>query len=419
MIALVDVNNCYVSCERLFDPSLIGKPTVVLSNNDGCVVARSAEAKALGIQMGDPWFKIAADARRWGLQRRSSNYPLYADLSQRTMSLLARYAQAQEIYSIDECFLTPPPGHTRELLTWGRQLQRVVARNVGLPVSVGIAPTKTLAKLATEAAKKIPATGGVVHWENTPPGFWDRLMDTLPVTEVWGVAARTARRLAAQGITTVAELRDADPVRIRDRFSVVLMRTVLELNAVPAIPVEEETATKQQILVSRSFPEPIHDPALIAEAVADFAQRAARRLRKEDQEAARLTVFAATSPHRPGPDHHPSAHLRLPAPTHEPGTLAATARRALEPQLLHGIPYMRAGVMCLELTDTGAAAPLPGTAPTTAPIGSLIDAINTRFGTGTLGLGRSATSAPKPWDNHQAALSPGYTTDWNALRTVS
>lgn len=334
-------------------------------------------------------------------------------------SLLARYAQAQEIYSIDECFLTPPPGHTGELLTWGRELQRVVARNVGLPVSVGIAPTKTLAKLATEAAKKIPATGGVVHWENTPPGFWDRLMDTLPVTEVWGVAARTARRLAAQGITTVAELRDADPVRIRDRFSVVLMRTVLELNAVPAIPVEEETATKQQILVSRSFPEPIHDPALIAEAVADFAQRAARRLRKEDQEAARLTVFAATSPHRPGPDHHPSAHLWLPAPTHEPGALAAAARRALEPQLVHGIPYMRAGVMCLELTDTGAAAPLPGTVPTAAPIGSLIDAINTRFGTGTLGLGRSATSTPRPWDNHQAALSPGYTTDWNALRTVS
>ncbi|MBX7555601.1 DUF4113 domain-containing protein [Streptomyces sp. tea 10] len=233
------------------------------------------------------------------------------------------------------------------------------------------------------------------------------------------MAARTALRLAAQGTTTVAELRDADPVRIRDRFSVVLMRTALELNAVPAIPVEEETATKQQILVSRSFPEPILDPALIAEAVADFAQRAARPLRKEDQEAARLTVFAATSPHRPGPDHHPNAHVRLPAPTHEPGALAATARRALEPHLVHGIPYMRAGVMCLELTDTGAAAPLPGTAPTTAPIGSLIDAVNTRFGTGTVGLGRSATSTPKPWDNHQAALSPGYTTDWNALRTVS
>lgn len=120
------------------------------------------------------------------MQRRSSNYPLYADLSQRTMALLDRYAQAQEIYSIDECFLTPPPGHTRELLAWGRELQRLVARNVGLPVSVGIAPTKTLAKLATEAAKKIPATGGVVHWENTPPGFWGRLMGTLPVTEVWG-----------------------------------------------------------------------------------------------------------------------------------------------------------------------------------------------------------------------------------------
>lgn len=419
MIALVDVNNCYVSCERLFDPSLVGQPTVVLSNNDGCVVARSAEAKALGIQMGDPWFKLAADAQRWGLQRRSSNYPLYADLSDRTMRLLARYGQGQEIYSIDECFLVPPPGQAQDLLRWGRALKRVVARNVGLPVSVGIAPTKTLAKLATEAAKKIPDTGGVVHWDHTPPGFWDRLMGSLPVTEVWGVARRTARRLEALGITTIAGLRDADPVRIRDRFSVVLMRTVLELNAVPAIPVEEETATKQQIMVSRSFPEPIHDPSLIGDAVAEFAQRAARRLRKEDQEAARLTVFASTSPHRPGPDHHPGAHVKLPAPTHEPGALATAARTALTPHLVTGTPYMRAGVMCLELTDTGSTPTLPDTTPAPAHIGSLIDAINHRFGTGTLGLGRYGTANPAPWDNHQTGLSPGYTTDWNALRTVS
>ena len=276
-----------------------------------------------------------------------------------------------------------------------------------------------LAKLATEAAKKIPDTGGVVHWDHTPPGFWDRLMGSLPVTEVWGVARRTARRLEALGITTIAGLRDADPVRIRDRFSVVLMRTVLELNAVPAIPVEEETATKQQIMVSRSFPEPIHDPSLIGDAVAEFAQRAARRLRKEDQEAARLTVFASTSPHRPGPDHHPGAHVKLPAPTHEPGALATAARTALTPRLVTGTPYMRAGVMCLELTDTGSTPTLPDTTPAPAHIGSLIDAINHRFGTGTLGLGRYGTANPAPWDNHQTGLSPGYTTDWNALRTVS
>lgn len=419
MIALVDVNNCYVSCERLFDPSLVGQPTVVLSNNDGCVVARSAEAKALGIQMGDPWFKLAADAQQWGLQRRSSNYPLYADLSDRTMRLLARYGQGQEIYSIDECFLVPPPGQAQDLLLWGRALKRVVARNVGLPVSVGIAPTKTLAKLATEAAKKIPDTGGVVHWDHTPPGFWDRLMGSLPVTEVWGVARRTARRLEALGITTIARLRDADPVRIRDRFSVVLMRTVLELNAVPAIPVEEETATKQQIMVSRSFPEPIHDPSLIGDAVAEFAQRAARRLRKENQEAARLTVFASTSPHRPGHDHHAATHVRLPIPTCEPGPLAGAARTGLAPHLETGMAYMRAGVMCMELTDVGAAPMIPDVITPQRPIGSLLDAVNARFGSGTMALGRYGTQEPAPWGNHQQNLSPGYTTDWSALRTVS
>lgn len=194
MIALVDVNNCYVSCERLFDPSLLGKPTVVLSNNDGCVVARSAEAKALGIQMGDPWFKIAADARRWGLQRRSSNYPLYADLSQRTMALLDRYAQAQEIYSIDECFLTPPPGHTRELLAWGRELQRLEARNVGLPVSVGIAPTTgavTYSRVTNYLLSR-PSSMTRMRWRLTR--IWQReLGHCPPIAQQLGLILRTLR----------------------------------------------------------------------------------------------------------------------------------------------------------------------------------------------------------------------------------
>ncbi|GGG67206.1 protein UmuC [Kocuria dechangensis] len=419
MIALVDVNNFYASAEVLFEPSLAGKPLVVLSNNDGCVVARSPEAKALGINMGDPWFQLRADAQRWGLVKRSSNYQLYADLSERVMLLLARHSLGQEVYSIDECFLLPPDGTPAEQVRWARRLKATVARNVGLPVSIGIAGSKTRAKIATEAAKKLPATGGVVHWDQTPEGYWERLMEALPVTEVWGIAGRLAKRLEAMGIATVAQLRNADPVAIRDRFSVVQMRTVLELNGFPAIPLEDEVATKQQILVSRSFPDRIYDPEVVGAAVAEFAQRASRRLRKEGEVAGRLTVFATTSPHRPGPTHHVSAHVRLAVPTHQPGPLAAAARASLVPKLLPGMPYMRAGILCLDLAPEGAVPILPGVIEQPAPIGELIDAVNARFGHRTLALGRSGTHSPAPWATRQADLSPRYTTDWDELRTVS
>lgn len=419
MIALVDVNNFYASCETLFEPSLAGRPLVVLSNGDGCVVARSADAKALGVQMGTPWFQLAADAKRWGLVRRSSNYLLYADLSERVMTILARHSRGQEVYSIDESFLVPPQGTAAELVRWGRRLKATVARNVGLPVSIGIAPTKTQAKLATAAAKKIPAAGGVVHWDHTPPGYWDRLMHALPVTEVWGVAGRVGRRLEAMGTTTAAQLRDADPVRIRRAFSVVLMRTVLELRGTAAVPVEEEAATKQQVMVSRSFSDPIWEPHVIGDAVAEFTQRAARRLRKEGQEAAQLRVFAHTSPHRQGPSHAASAHVRLSVPTFEPGPLVAAARRALVPKLVAGTPYMRAGVMLLDLTAPGVAPMLPGAGEQHAPVGGLMDEINARFGLGTVALGKLGARVDAPWGNKQSSLSPGFTTDWAALRIVS
>jgi DNA polymerase V len=419
VIALVDVNNFYASCEALFEPSLAGKPVVVLSNNDGCVVARSAEAKKLGIQMGDPWFQLRADAARWGLVKRSSNYQLYADLSERVMLLLARHALGQEVYSIDECFLLPPGGTAEEQVRWARRLKATVARNVGLPVSIGIAPTKTLAKIATETAKKLPASRGVVHWDQVPPGYWDRLMEALPVTEVWGIAARLAKRMEAMGIETVADLRDADPVAIRHAFSVVQMRTVLELNGLPALPIEDVVATKAEILVSRSFADPIHDPEIIGAAVAEFAQRASRRLRKEGEVAGRLTVFAMTSPHRPGPTHSVSAHVRLAVPTNEPGPLVAGARAGLVPKLMHGMSYMRAGILCMDLAPEGAVPLLPGVVEQPALIGELIDAVNRRFGTGTLALGRLGANSPAPWSNRQADLSPRYTTDWDQLRTVS
>ena len=419
MIALADMDCFYVSCERLFDPSLRGRPVVVLSNNDGCVVARSPEAKRLGVPMGAPWFTLAAEAERWGLVKRSSNHPLYADLSDRVRQLLGRFGADQEVYSIDESFLVPPPGTPAELVAWGREVRATVGRHLGLPVSIGIAPTKTLAKLTTQLAKKVPATGGVAHHALTPPGHWDALMARLPVTQVWGVAGRTAARLERVGIETVAELRAADPVMIRHRFSVVLMRTVLELNEVPAIPLEDERTTRQQILVSRSFPDPIPHPAVIGGALADFAQRAARRLRQDGSETSVLTAFAATSPHRPGPDHAPSKVVRLHSPTDEPARLVEAAKGALLPELVEGMPYLRAGVICTGLAPAGSVPALPGLVRQPAPVGALLDQVNARFGAGTIALGATGTSAPAPWRQRQADLSPEYTTRWAELPVAS
>ncbi|GEO92161.1 DUF4113 domain-containing protein [Kocuria flava] len=254
----------------------------------------------------------------------------------------------------------------------------------------------------------------MVHWDQAPDGYWGRLMEALPVTEVWGVAGRLAQRLEAMGVETIA-----DPVAIRHTFSVVQMRTVLELNGFPAIPVEDEVATKAQILVSRSFPDPIWDPEIVGAAVAEFAQCASRRLRTEGEVTGRITVSATTSPHRPGPAHHVSAHVRLAVPINEPTPLVAAARAALVPKLLHWTQYMRAGILCTDLAPEGAVPVLPGVLEQPAPIGELIDAVNRRFGTGTLALGRLGAHSPDPWANHQADLSPRYTTDWNELRTVS
>ena len=417
MIALADMDCFYVSCERLFDPALAGVPVVVLSNNDGCVVARSPEAKTLGIPMGAPWFQLAPDAKRWGLIRRSSNYPLYQDLSDRTMTLLGRFSAHQEVYSIDEAFLIPSSGTPAELVAWGRDVRDTVGRHLGLPISIGIAPTKVLAKLTTQLSKKVPATHGVAHYELTPPGYWDALMGQLPVTEVWGVAGRTARRLAGLGINTVADLAAADPVMIRHRFSVVLMRTVLELGGTPAIPLEEQPATRQQVLVSRSFPEPITDPAVIGAALVDFAQRAARRLRTDGTETGLVTAFAMTSPHRLGPDHTASRLVRLHLPTGEPGQLIAAAKTLL-PELVEGMPYMRAGLVCAGLTPAGATPALPGLVPETPRVGALLDAINHRFGAGTIAYGATGTDTLAPWMQRQADLSPEYTTRWAELPTA-
>ncbi|MCY1158408.1 MAG: polymerase subunit UmuC, partial [Citricoccus sp.] len=284
-MALVDVNNFYVSCERAFDPRLEGRPVVVLSNNDGCVVARSPEAKALGLKTGTPWFQLAPQASAWGLVARSSNYELYGDMSARVMELLGRWGTWQQVYSIDECFLGLT-GTPEQVADTGRHVRAAVQRNLGLPVCVGIAPTKTLAKFANHVAKNNPdddRIGGVFSVSERPRAV-EALMSRLPATEVWGVGRKTGERLDRLGIRTIAELRASDPAWIRSRFSVVLERTVLELNGTPSVPDVDEHAGPAQVIFSRSFSRPVTTGAEMDDVMNVYAQRAAARLAVQGQQ---------------------------------------------------------------------------------------------------------------------------------------
>ncbi|MHA7835734.1 MAG: Y-family DNA polymerase, partial [Algiphilus sp.] len=241
--ALVDVNNFYVSCEQLFQPRLVGKPVVVLSNNDGCVVARSPEVKALGIRMGHPWHQLQREARLHGITAFSSNYTLYADMSQRVMTILGGMCPAQEVYSIDECFcdLTGLPQPAEQ----GRCMRQRIAQWTGLPVCVGIGSTKTRAKLANHIAKKQSQHGGVFDLEACDAVAQSRLLEDIPVDEVWGIGRRIGESLRAMGIATAVALRDADRARIRQRFNVVIERVVRELQGVSCLDLEEVAPTKQ------------------------------------------------------------------------------------------------------------------------------------------------------------------------------
>ncbi len=285
--ALVDCNNFYVACEKLFRPDLRDKPVVVLSNNDGCIVSRSPEAKALGLKMAMPYFHANALIRRHGVIPFSSNYALYADISNRVMATLEHLAPRIEIYSIDEAFVdcTGIP----DLLGFGQQVRQTVLQWTGIQVCVGMAPTKTLAKLANHAAKQYPATGGVVDLTDRKRQL--KLMKLMPVDEVWGVGRRIAAKLCDLGIHTALDLAQANPKNIRRHFSVVLERTLAELNGENCLELDDITAPRQQIISSRSFGHKVTKLARMREAICEYTSIAAEKLRKENQVTKKLSVF--------------------------------------------------------------------------------------------------------------------------------
>ncbi|MBF0294795.1 MAG: Y-family DNA polymerase [Magnetococcales bacterium] len=418
-IALIDGNNFYVSCERVFDPGLHCKPVVVLSNNDGCAVARSNEVKALGVKMGEPWFRLRQLAQQHGIVGLSGNHALYVDMSRRMMSLLAGFGARQEVYSIDECFLDL--GRGEDVTGLGKTMRQEVARCLGLPVGVGIAATKTLAKLANHLAKKRPEYDGVCNLNTITDAEWPPLLAGIDVGEVWGVGARLAEGLRAAGIPHVLALRQAEPRWLRRRFSVVMERIGLELRGISCLELGEIAPPNRQIQSTRSFGEPVYDIDTLAEAVLSFVRRAGQRLRRQGSVAGALHLFIRTSPFREGePQCRQAITLTLPTPTADELQLASAARRGLEYIYRTGYAYRRAGVLLLELenaqTRTRDLFVDPQAERKSQALMTTLDAMRNRFGANIIHV--AGEGRQRRWSMRASNRSPCYTTRWADLPTA-
>ncbi len=418
-IALIDGNNFYVSCERVFDPKLEGRPVVVLSNNDGCAVARSAEVKALGVKMGTPWFKMRDLAGKHGIVALSSNYALYADMSNRMMEVLSQFSPDQEIYSIDECFLGLDGFANHDLMEYGQAMRRRVKQWLGLPVSVGIAKTKTLAKLANHCAKKaLAGTDGVCDFGRLSELDRSALFSTLAVNEVWGVGRRLSEQLTGLGIASVEALRTADAKTLRREFSVVLERTVMELNGISCMAFEEATPNKQQIISSRSFGSYVHDREPLAEAVASYIAIAAEKLRSQGSLAGMVQIYIRTNPHKADSPQYQRA-LTIPLSQASDDTLRLTraALWGLKRIYREGFAYQKAGVALLNLSAAGTPQlDLFSNARDNTRLMAVMDRINGIWGRGT--LRSAAEGSGREWKMKRERMSPGYTSRWDQLPLV-
>ncbi|MGE1157317.1 translesion error-prone DNA polymerase V subunit UmuC [Pantoea agglomerans] len=411
MFALVDVNSFYASCETVFRPDLRGKPVLVLSNNDGCVIARSAEVKALNIPMGAPYFKLRDEIRRHKIHVFSSNYALYADMSNRVMTTLEQMAPSVEVYSIDEAFLDLTGVRNCMVLeNFGREVRETIKRNTHLTVGVGIAQTKTLAKLANHAAKKWKQTGGVVDLSNIDRQR--KLMALVLVEEVWGVGRRISKKLNAMGITTAKDLADQSTWIIRKHFNVVLERTVRELRGEPCLALEEFAPVKQQIVCSRSFGSRITEYMDMRQAVCAFAERAAEKLRKERQYCRQIAVFVRTSPHADGEVFYGNqATGKLLTPSNDTRDIIRVAMDALERIWVDGHRYMKAGVMLGDFYSQGVAQlSLFDEYRPQANSEALMRVVDGLNQSGKASLFFAGQGIQKSWSMKRDMLSPAYTT---------
>lgn len=419
MFALADVNSFYASCETVFRPDLKGRPVVVLSNNDGCVIARSAEAKKIGIKMGDPFFKMRDLFERHKIVTFSSNYALYADMSSRVMTVLEEMAPAVEIYSIDEAFMNlQGVSNCKNLEEFGREVRAKVLQWTGLTVGVGIGPTKTLAKLANHAAKKWTKTGGVVDLSLL--ARQRKLLALVEVGDVWGVGRRISKKLNDMGITTALQLADAPTGLIRKHFNVVLERTVRELRGEPCLELEEFAPTKQQIVCSRSFGDRVTEYELMREAICSHAVRAAEKLRGERQYCRHISAFVKTSPFSVNEVYYgKTAGTKLQIPTQDSRDIVAAATQCLDAIWQDGHRFQKCGVMLGDFYSQGVAQ--LGLFDEYKPRSNSEQLMAVLDGINHSGKGRvwfAGQGVQKSWEMKRQMLSPAYTTRFNDLMKV-
>lgn len=419
MFALVDCNNFYASCERVFNPTLNNKPIVVLSNNDGCIVARSNEAKALGIQMGEPYFKVKPLIEQHKVEVFSSNYELYGDMSSRVMNVLADLAPESEVYSIDECFLGFSGWQSGDLLSHGHTIRNTVKQWTGIPVSVGFAPTKTLAKAANKAAKKAEGVRILREAEGI-----DSLLEKMDVEDLWGIGRQYNKFLKANGIKTALQLKHAKDGWIKKYLTVVGLRLVYELRGVSCLPIESVRNTKKGLCTSRSFGKTVMKLSEMKEAVSNFAVRCAEKLRNQHSCSGVITVFIHTNRfYTNKPQYSNSRSIKLPVASNSTSEIIHYALIALEMIFREGYEYKKAGVIVTGIVPANSVQQnlfdwIDRVKQT--HIMKAVDGVNKKMGRNTIkfavqGYQNSSTS----WQMERNRLSPCYTTKWDELWTIT
>ena len=423
VFALVDGNSFFASCEKVFRPDLTDRPVIVLSNNDGCVVARSKEAKKLGIKMCQPYFQIEEFCIRENVAVFSSNYELYANLSGRMMSTIASQVACIDLYSIDECFanMSGYEGLGTDLTQLGFRIKEKVFRDVGIPTCVGIAPTKTLAKYCNHLAKHYAGLKGVCNWLDLTPQRQAKALACEPVSEIWGVGRRYTEHLGKMGIRTALDLACADAEAIRDRFGITLSMTVRELQGTSCIPLELVKPKRQQIMRSRSFSQLVCDKDDLLGAITFHAQECGRTLRREGTVAHTVGIVLNTNPFRlQDVQQHAYPCVGLPYPISDTNTIIHYARRLLNQTYRRDCLYKRAGVYVGEVIPKDAVTKDLFEEPETEQqqiICELMDSINTRYGKNTLCFAASQLGKDT-WEMSRARVSPGYTTCWKDLPRI-
>lgn len=418
VFALIDCNNFFVSCERLFRPDLEGKPVAVLSSNDGCIVARSNEVKALGIPMGAPVFKWRYLFNQHKVVTFSANFELYGDISKRITALLTTATPRIEIYSVDESFLDLSMLNITDYGEWGRAVRAAILKNIGVPVSIGIAPSKTLAKFASEIAKQHPGHEGAVDWVGANENWRREALQSLPVSQVWGIGWRLAPKLRAEGVSTALHLADMRPRRAQQLMGIRGRQTVTELNGTSCFPLEREAKAAQSIMRGRTFGEDVSEAHILESAIASMATRAGFALRRESLLARRIGFFTETNRHKPGYRRWVE-DIHLDQPTNDTGHIISLLASRLGKIFNPAQRYHRLGVYVYDL--------IPEEALQTDMLGGIdpikhdranarmqaIDHINTKHGKGKLHF--AAEDLGSSWQPKHHTRSPRYVSHWDEL----